>query len=63
MNTVPRLLAALLVLAAAAPLLGACGGSSGRIDYAQWNHLYGDPDTGGSGLGSARCCRHATRSN
>jgi hypothetical protein len=58
-----RLLTGLLGLAAAALLLAACGGSSGRIDYDRWNHLYGDPDTGSADIGRPRCCRHATRSN
>jgi hypothetical protein len=62
-STVRSLLAGLIGLAAAAMLLAACGGSSGRIDTARWNHLYGDPDTASPDIGRPTCCRHAGRNN
>jgi hypothetical protein len=64
MKTATRLIVGLFALAAAAAALGACQGSSGRIDYDYWNHLYGDPDTVRPDTGAPRrCCHRASRNN
>jgi hypothetical protein len=58
---VPGCLAGLLVLAATAALLGACGGPSRGTDSAFWRNLYGDPDTTRPDSVGSTCCRHAGR--